>query len=151
MDKKINSYSLKLWLTVVVISFALFQIPLYFLNYNSANTFNISYVLVFSEFVKNWIYIMILLGISWLFVLRALRALYQTYWSARGFKLALLLVSEFLMLFFLVLYFCIFNSGYVIPTGYLIATLVVSNAITVYIYKYKPLRDELYKEQQEKE
>jgi hypothetical protein len=151
MDKKINSYSFKLWLTLGAVSFVLFQPPLYFFNYANTTTLNGGYGLVFWEFVKNWFYIMALLAISWAFVLRAIRAFYQAYWSERGFKLALLLVSEFLMLFFLVIYFCVFNSNYIIPTSYLLTTLILSNAVTVYIYRYRPLRDELYKEQQERE
>ena len=137
---------MKLWLTVAVISFALFQIPLYYLNKATSDCPNCSYATLLWDFAKNWFCIMVLLAFSLLLVFRIVKKLYQPYWSARGFKLALLLVSEFMMLFVFVLYFCMFNSSYIVPTGYVIAVFLISDAIGVYLNKYNPLQKMFYQQ-----
>lgn len=87
---------------------------------------------------------MAFMAFAWLLVFRLVKALYQPYWSYRGLKLALLLLSEFLMLFIFVLYFCVFASAYILPTIYVIIVFLVSNAISIYLYKYRGLSSYLY-------
>lgn len=94
---------------------------------------------------------MVLLAFSWLLVFKLIKTFYQPYWSYKGLKLALLLLSEFLMLFIFVLYFCVFTSGYIIPTFYVIMVFLLSNAISVYLYKYQGLSSYLYQIHLDKE
>src|SRR5258708_6170470 len=100
MKKQLLNYSLKQWLTMSIVSFTLFQVPLYYMVYKANLGFvGDSYGTLLIDFTKNWARMISLLIIPAFIIFRCVRALYQPYWSTRGFKLALLLVSEFVMSF----------------------------------------------------
>jgi len=146
MKKQIYIYSIKLWLAVTCISFLLFQIPLFSIYYNNANIIKGSYFLFLSDFTISWLYITFMLLASDFFIFTCIRPIYQTHWSARGFKVALLLVALVFMPFSFVIYFFFFNSKNVVPTGGVLLVYWVSYIMGVYSINYESLLNTFYQE-----
>jgi hypothetical protein len=144
MKKIILVYSLKLWLTVAAISLLLFQVPLFYLQYSYVDSITGSGRALWLQFFNNWGCVILVLMASWFVAFYFVKSFYQPYWSARGFKLALLLVSQALMLLSLAIYFTIYNLQYVLPTLWVLLIFALSYAISVHLYHYKNLRNLLY-------
>jgi len=151
MKKIIFVYSLKLWLTVAAISLLLFQVPLFYLQYSYLDVIAGTGTNLWFQFFNSWGRVVMVLAVSWVVAFYFVKAFYQPYWSARGFKLALLLVSQALMLLSLAVYFTVCDLQYILPTMWVLFIFAVSYAISVQLFHYKSLRHQLYNEQMAQE
>lgn len=137
--KQIRVYSIKVWLTSVLVSFILTQPLVYFFFHDRFSMAGNSYGALFVETGLEWLKALAFLIIPWLLIFSCVKLLFKPEWSLSDFKWVILFVSEFLTLFFLLDSISIFNASLLMPTSILLGVFAISNAVSVFIYDVKPI------------
>lgn len=143
---KAFKYSGKVWLLSGAMSFLLCQLPLYYLYHNKFFLTGDSYFNLNQDIAIENIEAMCYLIIPWLVVLPFVKRLYNPVWTVRQFKWVVFLVSEFLIIFFLLDGISIFNTHLLLPTGFMLAIFCLSTAISIYVSSVDDILAELFRQ-----